>query len=157
MFGETSTGTGTPATLVPGQPSPAGVAVDASHIYWATGATPGLQATIKEAPLTGSPLPTTLIGTGLVSPAGVAVDASHIDWAASASGIVYERGLTGGLIVPFNLFNQFADPAGVAVDSTHVYWANSSDGTIEEARLTSFGPTTLISGQASPGGVAVSP
>ena len=82
----------------------------------------------------------------------MAVDASHIYWADSASGIVYERKLTGGLIIPFNLSNPFTAPAGVAVDSTHVYWANSSDGTIDEARLNTFGPATLISGQASPWG-----
>jgi len=132
------------------------VAVDASHIYWATAAAPGAQALIQKAPLTGSP-PTVLIDDPeLESPAGVAVDASNIYWADSASGIVYERKLTGGLIIPFNQSNPFADPAGVAVDSTHVYWANSSDGTIMEARLDTLGPaTTLISGQASPWGVAV--
>jgi hypothetical protein len=43
------TGVGTPTTLVTGQPSPAGVAVDASHIYWATAATRVAPATIAEA------------------------------------------------------------------------------------------------------------
>ena len=150
------TGTGTPTTLVTGQLSPAGMAVDASHIYWATAAAPGIHALIQEAPLTGSP-PTVLIDDPeLESPAGVAVDASHIYWADSASGIVYERKLTGGLIVPFNLSNPFTAPAGVAVDSTHVYWADSGTGTIMEARLNPLGPaTTLVSGQSSPWGVAV--
>ena len=62
------------------------MAVDASHIYWATGATRLFPAMIKEAPLTGSRLPTMLIGTGLESPAGVAVDASNIYWADSGDG-----------------------------------------------------------------------
>ena len=75
--------------------------------------------------------------------------------AGASIPVVYERKLTGGLIIPFNLSNPFTAPAGVAVDSTHVYWANSSDGTIDEARLNTFGPATLISGQASPWGVAV--
>jgi sugar lactone lactonase YvrE len=102
--------------------------------------------------------PTVLIDDPeLESPAGVAVDASNIYWADSASGIVYERKLSGGLIIPFNLSNQFTDPAGVAVDSTHVYWANSGDGTIKEAPLTGGPVTTLVTGQPSPVGVAVSP
>jgi sugar lactone lactonase YvrE len=147
------TDTGTPTTLVTGQPSPAGVAVDASHIYWATGATPGLQATIKDAPLTGSPLPAILIGTGLVSPAGVAVDATHIYWADSGDGTVDERKLSGGLTIP--VFGQAGDPAGVAVDSTHLYWADSGLNTVNEARLTSIGSATILGGGDSPWGVAV--
>ena len=132
------------------------MAVDAGHIYWATGATPGLQATIKEAPLTGSRLPTILIGTGLVSPAGVAVDATHIYLADSGDGTVNERKLTGGGTIP--LFGQASDPAGVAVDSGHIYWANSDlGGTINEAPLTGGPVTTLVTGQQNPAGVAVSP
>ena len=151
------TGTGPPTTLVTGQISPAGIAVDASYIYWATSAAPGAQALIQKAPLTGSPPTNVIDDPELESPAGVAVDATHIYWADSASGIVYERGLTGGLIVPFNLSNPFTDPAGVAVDSTHVYWADSGDGTIKEAPLTGGPVTTLVTGEISPVGVAVSP
>jgi hypothetical protein len=93
------TGVGTPTTLVTGQPSPAGVAVDASHIYWATAATRIAPAMIAEAPLTGG-RSTALVRTGLESPAGVAVDASHIYWADSGSGTVAERSLTGGITIP---------------------------------------------------------
>ena len=113
----------------------------------------GFQATIKEAPLTGSQLPTTLIGTGLVSPAGVAVDATHIYWTDSGDRMVHERKLTGGLTIP--LFGQAGDPAGVAVDSTHVYWADSGLDTINEARLNSIGSATILGSGDSPWGVAV--
>lgn len=54
--------------------------------------------------------------------------------------------------------NQFTVPEGVAVDSNHVYWANSGTGTIIQARLNPLGPaTTLVTGQVTPVGVAVSP
>src|SRR6185437_12781802 len=162
QFAPSSAAAGT-ATLTAASVNPAVTATDVltgtgvvhrRFLYW-TDQFGTDQGTIKSIPLTGTGPPATLV-TGQLSPAGVAVDASHIYWANSASGIVYERKLTGGLIIPFNQSNPFTDPAGVAVDSTDVYWANSSDGTIMEARLDILGPaTTLISGQASPWGVAV--
>jgi hypothetical protein len=147
------TGAGAPTTLVTGQPSPAGVAVDASHIYWATAATRVTTAAIEEAPLTGGH-PTALVHTGLESPAGVAVDASHIYWADFGSGTVSERPLTGGITITL-YSSRLAAPTGVAVDSGHVYWANSGNGTINETPLTGGPVTTLFSGQAQPWGVAV--
>ncbi len=148
------TGAGTPATLVTEQASPAGVAVDAGHIYWGTVATQVVPAMLEEAPLTGGH-PTALVHTGLTSPTGVAVDASHIYWSDSGSGTISKMLLTGGLITPLASSGKFALPAGVAVDSSHIYWANSGVGTINEAPLTGGRPTTLFSGQASPWGVAV--
>jgi hypothetical protein len=53
--------------------------------------------------------------------------------------------------------SKFTVPAGVAVDGGHVYWANSGTGTINEAPLTGGPVTTLVTGQPSPVGVAVSP
>jgi hypothetical protein len=149
------TGAGAPTTLVTGQPSPAGVAVDASHIYWATAATRVTTAAIEEAPLTGGH-PTALVHTGLESPAGVAVDASHIYWADFGSGTVSERPLTGGITITL-YSSRLAAPTGVAVDSGHVYWANSGNGTINETPLTGGPVTTLVREQLSPVGVAVSP
>jgi hypothetical protein len=150
------TGAGAPTTLVTGQASPAGVAVDAGHIYWGTVATQVAPAMIAEAPLTGG-RPTALVRTGLESPAGVAVDASHIYWADSGSGTISKTLLTGGLITPLDHPGQFALPAGVAVDSGHVYWANSGNGSINEVPLTGGTVTTLVTGQSSPVGVAVGP
>ena len=147
------TGIGTPTTLVTGQASPAGVAVDASHIYWGTVATRVAPAMIAEAPLTGG-RPTALVRTGLDTPSGVAVDASHIYWADSGSGTVSGRSLTGGITIALYV-STFAAPSGVAVDSGHVYWANSGNGTINETPLTGGPVTTLFSGQAQPCGVAV--
>ena len=43
------------------------------------------------------------------------------------------------------------------MDARHIYWANSGNGTINEAPLTGGPVTTLVTGQISPVGVAVSP
>jgi hypothetical protein len=45
----------------------------------------------------------------------------------------------------------------VAVDASHIYWADSGNGTINETPLTGGPVTTLVTGQPSPVGVAVSP
>ena len=48
--------------------------------------------------------------------------------------------------------------SALAVDGSHIYWANNDlTGTINEAPLTGCPVTTLVTGQPSPVGVAVSP
>ena len=145
---------GTPTTLVTGQIFPAGVAVDASHIYWADTGKTGFPGTIWEAPLTGSPA--TIVATGQDNPAGVAVDASHIYWADQGDGTLWEAPVAGGPATFLNSVSKFAEPAGVAVDGSHIYWANFGGDSIDEAPLTPGGAvTTLVGGQFQPWGVAV--
>ena len=46
----------------------------------------------------------------------------------------------------------------MTVDSRHIYWADIAGGTVDEANLDGTGVTTLlVTGQAEPLGVAVSP
>jgi hypothetical protein len=145
---------GTPTTLVTGQIFPAGVAVDASHIYWADTGKTGFPGTLWEAPLTGSPA--AIVATGQDNPAGVAVDSSHIYWADQGNGTLCEAPLTPGGPVTTLVGGQ-NQPWGVAVDGSHIYWANNGGITIDEAPLTGGTPTTLVTGQPAPAGVAVSP
>jgi hypothetical protein len=84
------TGVGTPTTLVTGQASPAGVAVDASHIYWADSGS----GTISKAPLTGGITITLYAFSKFTVPAGVAVDSGHVYWANSGNGTINEAPLT---------------------------------------------------------------
>ena len=82
---------GPATTLISGQASPWGVAVESGHIYWANSG----DGTIKEAPLTGGPV-TTLV-TGQDNPEGLAVDSGHIYWANNGiGGTINEAPLTGG-------------------------------------------------------------
>jgi hypothetical protein len=150
------TGAGPPAALFSHRSPLTGVAVDASHIYWANSPTSLALPNIREATLTDTNETILVSATeGLDSPAGLAVDASHIYWADSANGMVAEKALAGGLTKTLYVSSKSTAPTGVAVDSSHVYWANSGTGTINEVPLTGGPVTTLATGQASPWGVAV--
>jgi len=119
--------------------SPTGVAVDASHIYWADSGS----GTISKTLLTGG-LITPLARPGQFAlPAGVAVDSGHVYWANSGVGSINEVPLAGGTVT--TLFNGQAQPWGVAVDSGHIYWTDSGDGTIKEA------PQLCVSHRGDPG------
>jgi hypothetical protein len=161
-------GSGANQSFIPDTPShdPCGVAVDASHVYWATHSffNPSytLDSTIGRASLDGSGANQSFI-TGAFGPCGVAVDSAHVYWANE--GIPF--GQPGGTIGRANLdgsgVNQkfirgASAPCGVAVDSGHVYWANSDfpPSSIGRANLDGSGANeNFISANANPNGVAV--
>ncbi len=147
-------GTGV-TTIVTGQNDPYGVAVGASHIYWAGDSGPS-NGTIMEANLDGTGV-TTLV-TGLNGPQGVAVNASHIYWAddvlgGGLTGTIDEANLDGTgvtIVVPGQ-----TQPEGVAVDGSHIYWVDTD---IFAANLDGTSPHSLISGlNFGFNGVAVGP
>ena len=105
-------GTGV-TTLASSQASPTGIAVNASHIYWAdacSGTTLG--GTIMESNLDGTAV-TTLV-SGLDCPTGVAVDSSHLYWSDGADGTITAAGLDGSSpnVVISGQFNVDAVAAG---------------------------------------------
>jgi hypothetical protein len=55
----------------------------------------------------------------------------------------------------FGRASLFIDSAGPAVVSSHLYWSSDIGGTIVEANLDGSNPTTIVTGQNSPVGVAV--
>jgi Low-density lipoprotein receptor repeat class B len=103
-----------PHAVVTGQNHPFGVAVDGSHIYWATpedrNGNPGA---IWEANLDGTS-PHAFIG-GSDNPVGVAVDGSRIYWTDSGNGTINEANLDGSQ--PHILFGGQDGPASITVGS----------------------------------------
>jgi Domain of unknown function (DUF5050) len=138
-----------PQVLVSGQSDPAGVAVDAHHVYWANFAPEG--DTINEANLDGTN-PHILV-SGQNYPFGLAVDAHHIYWTNRSPGTINEANLDG--TDPHILLNGLSYPLGVAVDAHHVYWSDDTSNTINEANVDGTNPRTLVSGLNYPAGVAV--
>jgi sugar lactone lactonase YvrE len=137
--------------IVSGQDAPQGVAVDSSHIYWAT-----LNNTIMEANLDGSDV--IQIVSGQSFPVGVAVDSSHIYWANSIGGTIMEANLDGTGVA--EIVGGQSVPFGVAVDSSHIYWASPPSGHIPsgaiwEANLDGTNVTDIVAGQSFPTGMAV--
>jgi hypothetical protein len=145
---------GTHATrLAAGQDTPTGIAVDGSHLYWAT------NDAIREATLDGT------FVRSIPAPGanGVAVNAQHLFWTSSGpTGSVWEANLDGSAAAEV-VSDQGTFMGGIAADSGHIYWASSTDlsdgdGAIWVATLGLSGvvnPQLLVSGQDDPAGVAV--
>src|SRR5918994_929963 len=130
-----------------------GVAVDATHVYWANFNT-GLS--IGRANLNGTGANNSFI-SGVSDPCGVAVDGSHVYWANQlpAAGTIGRANLNG--TGADQSFITGADsPCGVAADAAHLYWANTDGDTIGRANLNGTGPNqSFITGASVPTGVAV--
>jgi hypothetical protein len=115
-------GGGVTQSLISGLDSACGVAVDASHIYWAS------STSIGRANLDGNPASVnTNFITGATNACGVAVDGAHIYW---GNGNAIGRASVDGN--PASVNQSFITGAnsvcGVAVDAGHVYWGNFQPG-----------------------------
>jgi hypothetical protein len=151
-------GTGIDRSFIIGAGSqfgPAGVAVDAEHVYWANDAT----GTIGRANLDGTGVDPSFI-TVITDPTGglcfgaVAVDAAHVYWGNDCVGI--GRANLDGSGVDRTFIIVPGGPGPVAVDARHIYWG-TIDG-IGRANLDGTGVNpNFITGEPGrfPSGVAV--
>jgi hypothetical protein len=146
-----------PHAIATGQDDPAGVAVDASHLYWANTD----DNAIVEVGLDGSS-PHTIV-TGALAPelqGGVAVNAGHLYWDDLNQGAIAEANLDGSNPHTIIVTGQNA-PEGVAV-AGQLYWSDvltgaAGTGRVGEANLDGSSPHLIVTGQDVPQMMAVTP
>jgi hypothetical protein len=139
-------------SFIIGSNHPWGVAVDGSHVYWAS----YWAQYIGRANLDGTGVDDSFIHVN-GRPTTLAVDGAHIYWAGDGpDGKELGRANLDGTGVN-DAFLATSDVAqGVAVDASHIYWSNSGSGAIGRADLAGTNPNqTFIVGLQTPRGVAV--
>ena len=142
---------GNPKPIATGQVHPVGVAVDASHVYWANLD----NGEIIQASLDGSNAKP--VATGQNHPLGVAVDGDHLYWAVWFDGTIVQAGLDGSN--PRLVASGQNTPTGLAVG----WWVSvprflylaSPGGGIFVANLNASNPRPLVGAQSDTPAVAV--
>jgi hypothetical protein len=136
--GKVETGPGEFKTLVN---HPQGIAVDATHVYWANDdlATAATYA-IARAEIDGSnPEPSWHPIGSLEIPQGVAVNATHVYWTTNNPNSWIARADLDGSNELFKSVNLEgfvpAEVRGIALDGSHVYWVGKATSQIGRANL----------------------
>jgi hypothetical protein len=150
-----------------GQAVPAGIALDATNIYWINQSAGSVMKMPRSG---GNP---TVLATGQPLPQDIATDSTSVYWTAFGDGVrnggaIVKVAIGGG--VPTTLASG-QNPAGIAVDDQNVYWTNSSsftgnsdgglggvtnvDGSVMKVPLGGGAPVEVAGGQANPMGIAV--
>jgi sugar lactone lactonase YvrE len=122
---------GGPVTALATTRSPAGLALDATHVYFtsypslaAESADRSLNAVMK-IPIGGGQAVT--LASGERAPSGIAVDDTHVYWTNAVDlGTVMKIPKHGGTAT--TLASGIYYPNAIAVDGTHAYWITGNEG-----------------------------
>jgi hypothetical protein len=144
-----------------GPSNPQGIAVDATHIYWANAAEDGPRRFVSRANLDGSGVDYGFIHLfGQYVPYGVALSADHVyiginDEVANVGYVMRARKDDGEKDAPLVGLDT-AGVRGVSVDASHVYWASQNEEAIGRSDLALESPEkSFISVEGMPAGLAV--
>ena len=121
---------GTVRILASEQIDPVAVAIDATHVYWASQGDRG----IHRIPVGGGPVETIARTRG--APTDIAVDERHVYWVESAGkgtadGSVMRAGREGGSAKALAIGQR---PLRLAMDARYVYWMNQGEGVMRGAK-----------------------
>ena len=138
--------------VVSGDYGPFGVAVDATHLYWADTANDAVMRT----DLDGSNLITLVADVPGSHPYGVAVDATHVYWTDLQTQLVKRADLDGSNPETIIDGTGQLQPAAIAVDGSHLYLGDvAGNGRIMKANLDGSEFTTLLDTTPYPFAIAV--
>jgi hypothetical protein len=150
-------GGGSPTVLASNLASVAGVAFDATSVYWTLlGTYNANNGTVMKVPI-GSGSATTL-ASGQDAPAAIAVDTASVYWANdNQGGSVMKVPIGGG--PPTTLASNQVFPTGIVVDANNVYWTSHIFGSVAKVPIQGGTQTGLASSSfaslSSADGIAV--
>jgi hypothetical protein len=123
--------------LSPALGRPAGIAVDATSVYFTNQNT----NTVNKVPITGGPVQ--ILAAGQSTPQGIAVDATTVYFANNGGASNISRVDLNGVGAPVIMASGQQGALSVSIDATHVYWTTTS-GTVSKTPLTAVVPTAPI-------------
>jgi Stigma-specific protein, Stig1 len=138
---------GATSTLVTGQASPEGIAVDATNAYFANNG----DGTIKSVPVQGGSA--TLLAQNQPNPFALQVGGANVYWTTLASGAgngtLESCAKTGCNLTPATLATGLQYSFGLRVDASNVYWSTLNGGGEVHYVPTGGGVDTAVASQLS--------
>lgn len=140
--------------LVPGAElfAPLEIAVNGSHVYFATFVDPGL---VGRVPIEGGEVE--ILADEQAYPARIALNTSHVYWTNESSfekseGELSRQALSGGQV---EVLAPGGVAMGLALDATFAYWTTVDLGEIRKLPLAGGSPLLVAADQAAPVDLAV--
>ena len=128
--------------FIKGASNPQGVAVSATHVFWANAGGKNATRSIGRAKVDGGEASQVFIDPVTQSevPQGVAVSATHIYWSKGlgnpANGFMVRRTIDGAEASEESFFVGLNTPMrGITLSATHVHWIDVTRDTIGRAKL----------------------
>ncbi|WP_044238361.1 hypothetical protein [Chondromyces apiculatus] len=125
-----------------GEDLPVGIAVDGTHVYWASQAPDG---SLRRAPLAGGPAET--LYTGFLAPWKIVVEDGAVYVADQFAGHVFRIPLNG---MPAQQVAHQMGPLGIALDESHIYSADAEGWAITRAPREGGGAAFAIADAEDP-------
>jgi hypothetical protein len=116
--------------------NPQGIAVNASHIYWANAAKDPAMRSVARATITGDEIEGEFVKTNVLVPFGVGLSSTHLYFSGNegaSNGYIFRVPAEGG--AEEGLFIGEAGIRGVTLDASYIYWATQGEKAIGRADL----------------------
>jgi hypothetical protein len=139
------------------EPSPQGLAIDATQIYWTN---TGANGDVESCPLSSCTNGGAVLVSGLSSPNAVLSAGGHAWWTNFGASTLQRCAVSGcnGTATTMATMSPLSTGFGrLAADATTLFFTDAGNGKVHACPLSGCGagPTTLATGQANAWGIAV--